>query len=280
MRVGRQVRVTRLALKGPERRMRSGPFSAFNVTSFVLMGLAYPSVRMKGQSYQAVADEAVAAGVPGIQAYVKRGAIQWQGTAGVSSVEAARPTTLTDRLRVASITKMITYAAVQELVKAGRLTLSDRGVTVTAPGTLGAIPHADAITVAQLLDHKSGLYNFNGQDGSDFFSELFSDSRRGTAWSAAELLRYAKRPEHPPTHRPGERVAYSSTGYIVLETVLEHSTGRPFAEIFREYVFAPLGMTSAGVEGSDLGPTVSQTATPCPPVPIAVGRPPSVAVAR
>ncbi|MBA3521352.1 MAG: beta-lactamase family protein [Gemmatimonadales bacterium] len=108
--------------------------------------------------------------------------------------------------------------------------------------------------VAHLLDHRSGLYNFNGEDGADFFKDLFSDPRRRSrSWTAADLLGYAKRPEHPPSARPGANVAYSSTGYIVLETILEQVTGRPFAEIYRKYLFAPLGMTSAGVEGADFG---------------------------
>lgn len=217
-------------------------------------GAACSNAPVRSQDYQTIVDHAVAQGVPGIQAYVKRGAAQWEGTAGVSSVEEARPMTLTDRLRVASITKMMTYAAVFELVKAGRLRLSDRAVAVTPPGTLDGIPYGDEITVAQLLDHRSGLYNFNGEAGADFFRELFSDPKRGSrSWAASDLLAYAKRREHPPSDRPGVRVAYSSTGYIVLEAILEHVTGRPFAEVYRQLLFDPLGMTSAGVEGSDFG---------------------------
>ena len=219
-----------------------------------LFGGAACSNTVGSQGYQAIVDHAVAQGVPGIQAYVKRGADRWVGTAGVSSVEAARPMELTDRLRVASITKMMTYAAILELVKAGRLRLSDRAVTVTQPGILEGIPYADEITVAHLLEHRSGLYNFNGEDGADFFRDLFSDPQRGSrSWTTNDLLAYAKRREHPPSDRPGVRMAYSSTGYIVLQAILEHVTGRPFAEVYRELLFDPLGMTSAGVEGADLG---------------------------
>ncbi len=162
--------------------------------------------------------------------------------------------TLSDRIRVASITKMMTYAATLELVKAGRLELSDRAVEVAPPATLDGIPYAGEIEVGHLLDHRSGLYNFNGEEGADFFGALFSARDRGAReWTASELLAYAKRPEHPPTGRPGAGVAYSSTGYIVLETILEHVAGRSFAEVYRELLFDPLGMHSAGVEGLDFG---------------------------
>jgi D-alanyl-D-alanine carboxypeptidase len=205
-----------------------------------------------GQDYQHIINHAVARGVPGIQAYVKTATSRWEGVAGLSSIEAGRPMTLADRLRVASITKMMTYASVHDLVRTGWLRLTDRAVAVAPPHTLDAIPYADEITVAQLLEHSSGLYSFNGDDGADFFADLFSDPEHGSrTWTAADLLRYARHPEHRPTGRPGERRSYSSTGYIVLETILERVTGQSFAQVYRERLFAPLGMTSAGVEGAD-----------------------------
>lgn len=215
---------------------------------------ACASAQPQSVEYRAIVDHAVAQGVPGIQAHVERGAAHWEGTAGLSSVEETRPMTPSDRLRVASITKMMTYAAILDLVKSGRLRLTDRAVAVAPPGALDGIPYADEITIAQLLDHRSGLYNFNGEDGADFFADLFSDPARGSrSWSATDLLAYAKRPEHLPSGRPGARVSYSSSGYIVLETILERVTGRPFAEVYRQRLFNPLGMTSAGVEGADFG---------------------------
>ena len=48
-------------------------------------------------------------------------------------------------------------------------------------------------------------------------------------------------------------MSYSSTGYIVLEMILENVEGKPFPQLFREHLFDPLGMSSAGVEGADFG---------------------------
>lgn len=221
--------------------------------TFALISGSCSSALAGDRDYQGILGRAVERGLPGVQAYVKRGAVRWEGTAGLSSVEDARPMALADRLRVASITKMMTYAAVLDLVKAGRLALSDRVVALTPPGELDRVPYAGEITVGQLLEHTSGLYNFNGEDGAQFFSDLFTDPYRSSrSWTASDLLRYAQQPDHHPTGRPGDRRSYSSTGYIVLETILERVTGRAFDEVYRERLFTPLGMTSAGVEGSDL----------------------------
>jgi CubicO group peptidase (beta-lactamase class C family) len=132
--------------------------------------------------------------------------------------------------------------------------LSDRVIKLVPPGALEGIPFAGEITVAHLLDHTSGLHNFNGEDSRDFFTDLFSDPRRGSRlWLAGELLAYAKKSEHRPTGRPGEKKSYSSTGFIVLEMILENVERKPFPQLFRERLFEPLGMKSAGVEGADFG---------------------------
>jgi D-alanyl-D-alanine carboxypeptidase len=206
-------------------------------------------------AYQTVLVKAVAeGGVPGIQAYVRRGSAKWTGVAGVASVETLRRMTRSDRLRVASITKMLTYATVHELIKRGRLRLSDHAIDLLPAGTLAGIPNANAITIADLLEHKSGLHNFNGSSGNDFFVDLYSDPQRGTRRrTAAELLAYATKPENKPTGAPGEKTSYSSTGYIVLEMILEHREGKPLEELYRRYLFEPLGMRASGVEGADFG---------------------------
>ncbi|HWT12363.1 MAG TPA: serine hydrolase domain-containing protein [Allosphingosinicella sp.] len=217
----------------------------------LIFGLAAAPAR--ASPYQQVIDAAVAQGVPAVQALVLSGGSQWSGEAGVASVESGRPLTATDRLRLASITKMFTYATIMALVAQGRLGLADRAVDRLPAGTLAGIPHGDRITIAHLLEHRSGLHNFNGAAGADFFQDLYGDPARGARrWTALELLSYARRPANPPTGPSGDAQAYSSTGYILLELIAEHVSGRPLAQLYRELIFAPLGMTRTGVEGDDL----------------------------
>ncbi len=173
--------------------------------------------------------------------------------AGLVSVEERGAMAPTDRIRLASLTKMMTAAVTLEFVRLGRFKVSDRVVTLLPAGTLDGIPFAEEITVAHLLDHRSGLHNFNGENGADFGRDLFFDRERGKRlWTAVELLGYAKKPEHRPTNRPGEKQSYSSTGYIVLEMLLEHRAGQPLHRLLREHLFAPLKMETAAMEGGDL----------------------------
>ncbi|MCA1659403.1 MAG: beta-lactamase family protein, partial [Verrucomicrobiaceae bacterium] len=226
--------------------------SLLGLAAFGGATFAAENAKNSEQSYRALIDDAVARGVPGLQACVRKGKSQWTGTSGVASVEKSSQMALTHRVRLASITKMMTYATVMELVKTGRLQLSDRASALLPPGALDGVPFGSEITVAQLLDHTSGLHNFNGEDGRDFVADLFSDPRRGSRlWTAGELLAYAKKADHRPTGKPGEKMAYSNTGYILLEMIVEHMGRKPFPQLFREHLFEPLGMKSAGVEGVD-----------------------------
>lgn len=261
--------------------MKTQGGTLFGIAAFSSVALlAAENAKTPESSYRAVIDDAVARGVPGLQAYVHQGTSRWSGTSGVASVEKSIAMDRAQRIRLASITKLMTYATVMELVKAGRFQLSDRAVELAPPGALDGIPFAEEITIAQLLDHTSGLHNFNGADSRDFFTDLFSDpSRAARIWTAGELLAYAKKKEHRPTGRPGERKSYSSTGYILLEMILENVERKPLPQLFREHLFESVGMKSAGVEGADFGAReiVDSYARPAPfetqPSPLAARKP-------
>jgi len=204
-------------------------------------------------AYQQILNAAVGTGVPGVQAVVIQGAGEWSGVAGLASVERGELMTAQTRIRVASITKMITYATIMELARQERLALSDRAIDRLPPGTLDNIPNAERITITQLLEHTSGLHNFNGPNGADFFDALYRDPERGARiWTAAELIAFAARPDNRPVNAPGERRDYSSTGYIILEMIAEHVSSEPLPALYKRLFFRPFGMGSSGFEGYDL----------------------------
>lgn len=203
--------------------------------------------------YQTTLNTAVDRGVPGVQAYVRHGPIEWTGESGFASLEQRQRMTRDQRIRLASITKMMTYAVIMELVKRGRLKRSDRAVDRLPPDTLAGIPYAHEITVDQLLEHRSGLHNFNADADNDFFQALYLDPQRGRRiFTARQLLDFARRKANPPTGRPGEKQSYSSTGYIVLELIAEHVTRESLPELYRGLIFKPLDMRRTGVEGARL----------------------------
>ena len=76
----------------------------------------------------------------------------WSGGSGLADVAARRPVTPRTLFAIASITKTFTSALVLRLVEHGVLSLDDP-LTKWVPD----FPHAEGVTVRQLLSNTSGL---------------------------------------------------------------------------------------------------------------------------
>lgn len=132
------------------------------------------------------------------------------------------------RFPIASITKMFTAVAIMQLVQAHRVDL-DAKVNEYLPSA----PYADQITVRELLQHTSGLWNYG-----DY---AFQTGLVATRTTPAEILAMAAK--HPLISSPGTTWAYSNTGYVILGLIVEQVSGEPLAQYDREHIFQPAGMT-------------------------------------
>ena len=101
-------------------------------------------------------DGVVEAGAPGVIGLVRTGERTWQGASGLADLRAKRPARAGDRFRVGSVTKSFVATLVLQLVGEGRLSLDDN-LERWLPGL---VPNGEQITVRQLLNHTSGLYNY------------------------------------------------------------------------------------------------------------------------
>src|SRR5262249_53469764 len=54
--------------------------------------------------------------------------------------------------------------------------------------------------------------------------------------------------DRPLEFKPGEKFAYSNSGYAVLGRIVEEVSGRPYSEFLREAIFEPLGMADTGYD--------------------------------
>jgi D-alanyl-D-alanine carboxypeptidase len=102
------------------------------------------------------ADRAVAAGVPGVIVLARDGARSVQVAAGSARLKPRQPMRVDDRFRIASLTKTFVATVVLELAGEGKLTLHDT-VERWLPGM---VPNGQNITLRQLLNHHSGLFDY------------------------------------------------------------------------------------------------------------------------
>jgi D-alanyl-D-alanine carboxypeptidase len=126
------------------------------------------------------------------------------------------------------VTKIFVAALVLQLVAEGVLDLDG-----------DAAPFADGITVRRLLNHTSGLDDFD-VDMASFWEPYRQDpAHRWELGSREELELVMKKPRLFP---PGEGWAYHGSNYIVLRLLVEEATGQPLRDALRQRVFAPLGL--------------------------------------
>jgi D-alanyl-D-alanine carboxypeptidase len=133
--------------------------------------------------------------------------------------------------RIGSLTKTYVAAVVLQLAAERRLSLDDP----VASYLPGVVPGADAISVRQLLQHTSGLPDF---DGLPAVTQPYLAGDLGYVWAPRALVDLAV--AQRPLVAPGTGFAYSSTNYLVAGLLVEAVTRRPLGDVLRARIFRPL----------------------------------------
>jgi D-alanyl-D-alanine carboxypeptidase len=142
---------------------------------------------------------------------------------------------------IGSITKTLTAQAVLLLVDDGKLKLDDT-IESHMPGL---VPNGATITLRQMLDMTSGLYNGT----EDLAVNETFDTEPHKVWSPEEFIDVSLK--HPPYFAPGAGFHYSNTNYEILGLVVEKVSGKPLNDFLAERVFAPLGMKNTTLPPRD-----------------------------
>ncbi|PWI20748.1 hypothetical protein DI272_29955 [Streptomyces sp. Act143] len=188
-------------------------------------------------------DGVVATGAVGALAEVRDADGTWRGVSGVAELDTTRPVPAAGRFRAGSITKTFVSTVALQLADEGRLRLDDT-VEKWLPGVA---PNGHHITLRQLLNHTSGLYDYLRTlpmpPGPEFLAN------RWRTWTAAELVQRAV--VHAPTFEPpGSAYSYSNTGYLLLGQVIEEATGRTYGAEIERRIIRPLGLRDTSLPGT------------------------------
>ena len=175
--------------------------------------------------------------VPGLVVAVRvAGAEPTIIASGRADLGNGRRMTTGDRFRIGSVTKPMVATVILQLADEGLLSLDD-SLAHFLPGLL---PDGGRITLRHLLNHTSGVGDYIDDQG--FVDAVFAQPSR--VWTPHELVGIGA--DMPRSFTPGAlgHWDYSNTNYIVLGLVAEAVGDAPIAELLRERVFEPLGMTS------------------------------------
>jgi CubicO group peptidase (beta-lactamase class C family) len=176
-------------------------------------------------------------GSPGFAVLVKRrNEVLFAQGFGVRDLRGKDRIDARTNFRLASCTKQFTAMAIMLLVHDGKL-----GYEETLTGIFPEFPaYGKSITVRELLNHTSGLPDYEGLMEA-------REKAAGPVWSPErqigdrEVLELVARETHGK-FAPGSRWEYSNSGYVLLGLIVASRSGLSFADFLRERIFAPLGM--------------------------------------
>ncbi|MHB9847923.1 serine hydrolase domain-containing protein [Streptomyces krungchingensis] len=179
-------------------------------------------------------------GVSGVQARaIGPDGRQSVATSGTADLITGRPVHSDGYFRMPSTSKTLVAVVVLQLEAEGTLSLDDT-VDHWLPGVVqGNGNDGRRITIRQLLQHTSGIHDdLPGYTTPDEYYEQRHDVHRPERLIARAMA-------HAPDFRPGKGWAYSNTGYILLDSIIEKATGRPAHREIEDRVLRPLGLNEA-----------------------------------
>jgi D-alanyl-D-alanine carboxypeptidase len=166
----------------------------------------------------------------------------------------------TSRFRIASVTKPIVAALVLTAVDRGELTLN----TVVGDVLPGYLRPTPKITVRQLLDHTSGIFD-EGNEGDPVADieklpdpamkaearALLARVRAGEPIVVPERIVIALAETHDRYFAPNEGYHYSNVNYQLAAAVLASVTKNSLSDLLRERVTGPMRLEHTTLAPSD-----------------------------
>lgn len=154
--------------------------------------------------------------------------------------------------RIASISKMITAAAILKLEQDGKIKLED-----TVFGSMSLLNHYDLsnirdkrileITVKQLLQHTAGWDREISGDAM-FYQNIKNIQNRNNPPTAEDIITYML--GQRLDFSPGTKYAYSNLGYAILGRIIEKLSGESYSDFVKKNILFPCGINAMEI-GSD-----------------------------
>jgi D-alanyl-D-alanine carboxypeptidase len=209
-------------------------FLVLGVSSCSGSGVQSFSQDVQDKLNKAVDDQMAEFAVPGVIVGVwVPGKGEWISCKGIGNIKAGSGPTIYDHVRIASITKTFTATVILQLADEKRLKLTDTldmfdlGVTV---------PNRDTITIRNLLNMTSGLFNYTNDE--TFWSRFLADPT--AAWTPKQLVDMSI--AHGAVAPPGQGYDYNNTNYVLLGMIIEKRTGNTIGTEIKNRIIDKLGL--------------------------------------
>ncbi|HEY6485560.1 MAG TPA: serine hydrolase domain-containing protein [Candidatus Cybelea sp.] len=165
-------------------------------------------------------------------------------TFGYENLATKAPLKPTDHFRIGSNTKTFVVSVLLQLVTEGKLALDDP-LSRFALGV--SIPNARNITVRELCEMRSGLYE--AYDTPQFAA---LNAKVPKNFNQRMLVAWAV--QHKPYFPPNQRFRYTNTNYILLGLIIQAITKDSVGNEIRKRLIEPFGLTQTSFPQVDTMP--------------------------
>ncbi|MCU0535607.1 MAG: beta-lactamase family protein [Hydrococcus sp. Prado102] len=187
------------------------------------------------RQFQTTLDQAVKDNIPpGTSVGIVTPQGSWFGASGVSNLATGTPVVPSDRFAIGSVTKTFTATTILQLAQEGILSLDD-SLSQWLPEIAANISDGENVTIRQILNGTSGIYNFLDAD-SLINQEILNNPLR--EWQPEEIVQYAYNKPRSSSW------VYPNTGFILAGMVIEKATGSNLAQEIRDRILTPLKLNN------------------------------------
>lgn len=163
----------------------------------------------------------------------KDGEIIYQKAIGYADVEQQIAADIQTIYKIGSISKTFTATMVLKAVEENKLQLSQ-----PLADFFPDIENAKQITIKDLLNHQSGIFNFTND--STYFDW-------NTQWhSQDDMMRRIKKNKN--VFAPKETSQYSNSNYILLTFILEKTYQQSYADLLKNKITSPLQLSNTYID--------------------------------
>ena len=210
------------------------------------------AIHPKKQTFQNILDKYTKLGLPGISILVKDSSGTWAGASGKADIDKKINMEVCHVSKVASITKIFMGTLTMKLVEEGAFKLDDKISNWIDADIISKVKNADQCSIKDLMGHTSGIYDVITDNG--FYLAVLNNPPK--KWKPEELLKFVY--EKNPAFAFGSKASYSNTNFLLLSMVIDKATKSSHADLLKDKIIRPLGLTNTYYYYHDALPDVAQ----------------------
>ncbi|NQX82727.1 MAG: beta-lactamase family protein [Flavobacteriaceae bacterium] len=146
---------------------------------------------------------------------------------GFDDIETKEASDINTKYRTGSISKTFTAVLVLKAIEEGKLEIEQ-----TIDGYFPKVKNASKITIGNLLNHSSGIYNYTSDKAFRIYYTEYTPSEK-----LVDMIS-----TYESDFEPNSKGAYSNSNYVLLSVILENVYNMSLKELIHEKISIPFGL--------------------------------------